>query len=113
MIKENVSLLFSWPFSNDIALKSKLVEWGNKCFRQVYRALLAVSHLHFCSKHLMLQLLGSTDWNHKQDRWKSLLRDCSALEPLTVPPLVPVELWLSRPGLLTLQVSLMTHRQAV
>ncbi|KAI1231569.1 hypothetical protein IHE44_0007639 [Lamprotornis superbus] len=50
-------------------------------------------------------LLESTDWNHKQDRWTSLLRDCSALEPLAVPPLVPVELWLSRPGLQTLQVT--------
>lgn len=32
VIKENVSLLFSWPFSNNIALKSKPVQWGNKCF---------------------------------------------------------------------------------
>lgn len=73
--KENVSLLFSRPFSNDIALKSKLIEWGNKCFGQVYRALLAVNHLHFCSEHLMLQLLGSTDRNHMQCRRRSLLRD--------------------------------------
>ncbi|KAL2303199.1 hypothetical protein Nmel_010663 [Mimus melanotis] len=112
MFKENVSLLFSWHFSNDVALKSKLVRWGNKCFGQVYRALLAVNHLHFCSEHLVL-LLGSTDWSHKQYRWKSFLGDCSALEPLAVPPLEPVELWLSCPGLQTLQVSLMTHRQAV
>lgn len=73
VIKENVSLLFSWPFSNDIALKSKLIEWGNKCFGQVYRALLAVNHLHFCSEHLMLQLLGSTDRNHMPCRQRSLL----------------------------------------
>lgn len=61
VIKENVSLLFSWPFSNNIALKSRPVQWGSKCSGWACRALLAVSHLHFCSECLMLQLLGSTD----------------------------------------------------
>lgn len=61
VIKENVSLLFSWPFSNNIALKSKPVQWGKKCFGWACRALLAVSFLHLCSECLMLQLLGSTD----------------------------------------------------
>lgn len=47
----------------------------------VQRFPLAVGHLHFCNERLMLPLLGNIDWNHKQYRRRSLLRDRSALEP--------------------------------